>query len=566
MDPWHILLQVLLLLGGALLLGTLAARIRQSAILGFLLAGTLVGPSGLGLVKEGSHLALIAELGVALLLFTIGLEFSIGRLRKLGSAALLGGIAQITVTLLVVFLTARLFGLSARAAFTLGAVTALSSTATVLRILTDSSALERPYGRLTLGILLIQDVAVFPLALVVSIISREGGSAGEIAWELLRTLAAAGVLIAAFLFLFNWLVPRLLNIRQWSLNREFPILLAIIVALGSAALAHVAGISPAIGAFLSGVLLGESVFSSQIRADVAALRAVLVTFFFASVGLQFDPGWTIAHWQIVLSVAICVILGKAVLVWVVLKLMRARHDTALATGFCLAQVGEFAFVLVGIAAEGSVFDRDMMRLIVSVTIITLFAAPFLVSYAPDLAGHGVVLLRLRRKANATADASRRKEGDSVPIAEPAPRSGHIIVVGLGPAAQQFLEALSRNSPPQITIIDLNPRAAEVAERYGAQLHIGHAGHPDVLEEAGLEHASAVVITVPDPVTAVDVVLQCRNLQPKIRIIARARYHLYCQDLRDAGADEVVDEEYAVGHALAVALLSNSSFGPASAAS
>ena len=539
-EGWSLLADVLVLLGAALVLGTLAELLRQSAIVGYLLAGTLVGPNVLGLIGGGEPVEVIAELGVALLLFTIGLEFSFTRLRRLGNVALVGGSLQVLLTGLAVWGAAQLVGLPPTAAAAVGCMVALSSTATVLRLLADRAALESPYGRNATGILLLQDVAVLPLTLLVSALATQGTPL-QVLGTLGKTLLYGAALVAAMLVLFNLVVPRLLNLRQWSRNREFPILLAIVLALGSAAAAHEAKISPAIGAFLAGVLLAGSPFAAQVRADVASLRTVLVTLFFASVGMLADPAWAAANLHLVAGASLAVLVGKSAVVLGVLSLparsIRVPAGIALGTGLCIAQVGEFSFVLAKIA-RGSLIDEDTFRLIVSVTVVTLLLTPYLVRLAPRAAGwfEG----RFRRGAG-TQPASD----------EPAGERPRLLIVGFGPAGQRVAGDLLRRLRGRISVIDLNPQAAGVAQEYGLGVHLGDASQAEILEHAGIGgRRGGWFVTLPDPEAVRRVIQLCRSLRPNLTIIARARYHAHRWDLTIAGAETVVDEEDHVGHRLA----------------
>jgi CPA2 family monovalent cation:H+ antiporter-2 len=539
---WTVLLDILILLGAALLLGTIAEQLRQSAMLGYLVAGTLVGPNVLGFVRPGEHVSGIADLGVALLLFTIGLEFSFRRLRRLGRTALLGGSLQIGLTMLATGGVAAAFGLDGRAAIALGAMVALSSTACVLRLFADRGEVDSLHGRSALGILLFQDLAVIPLMLLMTMLGGEHTPA-EGAIILGRTLLAAVALAGGFWLLSNFVAPRALNIERWAANRELPILLACVLALGSAYAAQAAGLSAATGAFVAGVLLGESPFATQIRADVAALRTLLVTLFFASIGLIGDPAWAIGHWHLVGAVVLLIVAGKALVVWPVLRAIGQPSGIALATGLCLAQVGEFSFVLAGMARPpASIISEDVFRLIVSATIATLFLTPLLVAAAP-------------RVADLVDARGRRRRGERAPPAPAEDREAArrpIVVVGFGPAGQAVAHALLRRHREEITVIELNARTAAAAERLGLRFLLGDAAHRDVLEHAGIARARVVAITVPDPGVARTIIHQCRRLAPQAAIIARSRYHVRRWELELAGARETLDEEETVGLRMAAA--------------
>ena len=536
MDTWSALSDLLLLLAGAFLLGALAERLRQSAILGYLLAGMLLGPHGFGLVAQSENVALLAELGVALLLFSIGLEFAWSRLKRTGTAALAGGAAQVTITILIVVAGAAIFGRDLRVAFVLGSALALSSTAYVLRILANRAQLDSSHGRLSISVLLVQDLAVVPLLLIVSVL-RSGAGPAEALLAFAKLAGFAVLMVLGFLLLFNIVVPRLLGTEVLQRNRELPLLLAVTSGLGSAVTAHALGLSPAIGAFLAGMLLAESPFATQVRADVSALRTLLMTLFFGSIGMFGNPQAIVEHAGPVLLLVAGVVVAKSGLVFLALRLFRNPARSSLAAGFCLAQVGEFSFVIAGMA-HGTLLDDQLFQIVVSVTILTLFATPYLTRAAPALAG-----LLMRTLGDSDTSAAE-------PTGSEAPR-GHVLVIGFGPTGQAVARTLLARGD-HVHVIDLNPRLIELAKRSGYEAHLGDAEDPDVLEHLAVARALAIAVTTPDPDSARRMIEQIRAMASCARIFVRSRYHRQSRMLEQAGAHVVVDEEEQVGQALAKA--------------
>jgi CPA2 family monovalent cation:H+ antiporter-2 len=448
---WSTLLDVLVLLLAALALGALCESLKQSAILGYLLAGTLLGPNALNWMPSHEAVENIAELGVALLLFTIGLEFSWRRLLTIGPIALGGGTVQVLVTGALTAAVCLALGLDGRGAVAIGAVVALSSTACVLRVLISRAEIDSVYGRNSLGILLLQDMAMVPLVLVVAMLGREG-TLLEILWQIGRAVGAAVVIAGGLYLLLKYVVPLLLGSDAVSRNRELPVLLAIVTALGSTWAAHWLGLSPALGAFIAGMLLAESPFSTQIRADVSSLRTLFVTIFFSSIGMLADPAWALRHWPLVTAVVAAVVMGKAAVLGAVARLFRSPAGHALATGICLAQVGEFSFVLAGVARDGNVISADLFKLMVSATIATLFLTPYLVAAAP----------RLAAAATRRAGRGRAAAAPPEPLAEPEGEGGgQIVIIGFGPAGRRVAEALLRRYRERIVVVELSPRSADL---------------------------------------------------------------------------------------------------------
>jgi CPA2 family monovalent cation:H+ antiporter-2 len=537
---WSLMLDLVILLAAALALGAVSERLKQNALIGYLIAGMLVGPNVLAWVGRESQedVEVLAELGVALLLFTIGLEFSFRRLRQLGPAALLGGVFQVVATIIVAGAIAAALGASVKVAAAIGGIIALSSTACVLKVLISRAELESVHGRTALGILLFQDIAMVPLVLIVEMLTDEG-TFGAIMWETAKALAIAAVLIAIFFGLFNYFVPWLLGRQFVARNRELPILLAAVTAIGATWAAHEADLSPALGAFVAGVLLGGSPFAVQIRADMSSLRTLLVTLFFSAVGMFADPVWIAKHLPAVLGLALAIIIGKALIVWPIALRFRRTHAQSITTGLTLGQVGEFSFVLAG-AAYPALLSDDLFLLLVSATIVTLILTPYVMLFAPRV---GAVVQGLIRPEGPRAAPTTDQEA----IAHP-PQPG-VVIVGFGPAGQAVANSLSGKDLP-VSVIDLNPRIPAEARRFGFAGHVGDASHPDVLEHAHMARAEVLVITLPDPAMVRQIIQQTRANWPHVRIVARARYHVHAWSLRYAGADVVVDEEEQVGLRLA----------------
>lgn len=541
MNLWTALLDVLILLGVAMLLGGLCELLKQSAIIGYLLAGILLGPNALDWMPNHKAVATIAELGVALLLFTIGLEFSWRRLRALGPTALVGGTLQILLTGLLTVGCCLPLGLGVRTSVVLGAIVALSSTACVLRLLVDRTEIDSVYGRNALGILLLQDIAVVPLVLMVTILAGES-SAEKLTWEIARSIGLAALLVGLFYVVFNYVVPRLLSVRQVVRNRDLPILMAMVTAIGAAWLAHEMGLSPVLGAFVAGILLAESPFATQIRADVSSLRALFVTLFFSSVGMLADPAWAFSHVGTLLAVVAAIVVGKALVTAAVMRWLSRSTPHAFATGICLAQVGEFSIVLALAAHGGKIIDDNLSNLIVSATIATLFLTPYLVSLASQSVRR-LSALAARKGKSRIAQTEVAADAD-------AAKMSRIVIVGFGPAGQCVAEVLMKEHKSEMVVLELNRRSASVANALGLRAYVADATSPGVLEHIGIASAEVVVVTIPDPTSTLRIIELVRSLSPSTVIVVRGRYHIRRWELALAGATVVVDEEEQVGRRIA----------------
>lgn len=532
MDIWYFLMELAMLLAGAFLLGALAQRLRQSPIIGYLLAGAIIGP----LLFNTKAVNESAELGVSLLLFSIGLEFSLKKLKQMGRMAFGAGTAQVLLTMGGTAALCMVFT-SLIQSLVLGAIVALSSTAVVMRMLVDRAEIDSVRGRSCLSILLLQDIAIVPLVLMVSLLAPTGAQTNAVLHILKIVAAAAGLAAACYLLLFV-MVPRLLSSRGLFANRELTVLLAIATGLGASWAAHALGISPALGAFLAGMLLGESPFATQIRADIGAVRTIMVTLFFASVGMLAKPLWFVTHVHWVALAGVFVFGFKALVVFIVARLFGLQKRFALATGISLAQVGEFSFVLATAAKSGAIVGDDLFDLIVSVIILLMFAAPYMVSAAFPLTDR--LLALIAGKSPVPVSSVENDSATATPAA---------LVVGFGPAGRQVVAHLIENDMEPM-VIDVNPQSRQSGQAMGVHVHLGDAGNEEILIHADLHRVCMAVVTIPDPATVIQIVKLLRQLRPDMTIAARCRYNRHLEEMRAAGADVVVDEETLVGHRLA----------------
>lgn len=538
MEFWTTLFDVGALLGVAFVFGALCEKLRQSSLLGYLLAGMLLGPNALHVVSTSNEVDGLAEIGVSLLLFSLGLEFSWRRLRALGTTALGGGMLQVGLALLAICLIGMAAGLPFNTAVVVGAAFALSSTASVLRVLVTRSEMDSIHGRYALGILLFQDLAVIPLVLLTSFLAAPAADLSESLWSLGRTGLMLLIMVVSFYIVFNHVVPRVLLATSSLRNRELPVLLAVVGALGSIYVAHELGLSPAVGAFIAGMLLGESPFATQVRADLAILRTLLVTVFFSSIGMLADPRWILDNIMLVVAAASGVLLIKTIVCFVALRVVRHGAQASLAAALCLAQVGEFAFVIAA-TARGKLINDGLFMLIVSTMMLTLCVTPFLISRATDFAAG---LLRLFTRIGLA------KAPPAAPDEQKSHLAEHAIVIGYGPAGQRCAAVLREHSIP-VAVIDLNPSLITLATEDGFDAHVGDGTHPDVLEHLNVSSATAVVIALPDTAHVEMAIRAARCQTSETPVIARARYNRHADILESAGTTTVVDEEEEVGSLL-----------------
>lgn len=533
-DSWNLILDILISLAGALLLGLLFERLRIGAIVGYLLAGVVIGPGGFRLVESGDAVRAIAEIGVALLLFTIGLEFSWQRLRRLGRAPIISSAVAIVGVIALSTALAPVFGQSFKLGAALGIVASISSTAVVLRVLKDRNELDAKHGRTALAVLLVQDIAVVPLVIAMTFLaSSEANVAVQLTQAIIRTAALVGGVFAFVVFI----VPRLLDEKIVARNRELPIIVAITSCIGATWAAHTFGLSPALGAFFAGLMLAESRFADQMRADVFPLRTLFLTVFFVSIGLLADVPWLLANVWIVLLATVLVMVGKTFVTFITLRMLVPGIIEALATALAVCQIGEFSFVLANIASRDGLFPSGLFQLVISTTLLTLLATPFLTAAAPRLARG---LAKRLFPAKRLAESERRSRSDRL--------AGHTVLIGYGEAGQHAGLVL-RDAQRETLVLDIDPRLVRQAEDHGFRAQLGDATLADILEHAQLARARNVVVAVPDPNVSRMVISQAKTLAPDVPVIARVRYHVTREELDCIGADVLIDEEVQVGELL-----------------
>lgn len=538
MDTWDLLLQIVLLLLACFAAGGVMVMFRQSPLVGFLLAGLVLGgPGSFAVVKAESEIEGLAELGVALLLFSLGLEFSLQRVLGLGIRALMIGVLQVVVTMAVCTLIGCALGLSPAGSIACSAMITLSSTATAAGVLTDRSLLDSPIGRNSIAVLLVQDMAVVPLAVLIPLLGNTSGNSAMLPRIGGILLAGVGVVITLYLLL-NLLAVRVMRTRSIGQNRELMVLLSIIVGLGATWAAHAAGLSPALGAFIAGMYLGNSPFAFQIRADVASLRIVLLTLFFGTVGLLADPLWMFQNILTVLSLATLIVAVKVTVVAVLFRIPGTPSGTSLATGLCLGSVGEFAFVLGGQAVDAGLLTETHFNALVSASIVSLLVTPTMITIAPRLAAW------LNGRVNEPLDGVSQKQL--------AGQQCDCLVIGFGPAGRGAAAALT-NSAERVMVIDLGADGVRNAHAAGFHAIQADASSGELLQHLHPEKLRLVVITVPGFHDSMSMLQQIRRMAPGATVIVRSRYCLHQQEFLAAGADVVAGDESEVGRALAEAI-------------
>ena len=519
---------VLVLLASAVVAVTLLRRFHLPAILGYLAVGIAVGPNGLGWVPDVPETRVLAEFGVVFLLFTVGLEFSLPQLVAMRAAVLGLGGAQVALTAAIVALAANAWGASWTEAAVLGGALAMSSTAIVTKQLAEQLELASRHGRLAVGVLLFQDLAVIPFLILVPALAGTGadGMLAQLGWAFAKGLLVVAALLAAG----HWLLRPLFQEVASARSAELFTLTVLLVTLGAAWLTHRMGLSPALGAFLAGMMLSETEYRHQVEADIRPFRDVLLGLFFVTVGMLLDPRALPDRWAAVALTTAGLVAGKAMLVYLLARAGRHEPGVALRTALVLAQGGEFGFALLALALRDGVLGETAGQVALTSIVLSMLAAPLLIRH------NGAIAKRLfPRSYVGRREASRRA------IAEAARGlSGHVIVCGFGRVGQNVARFLEREGFAYFAL-DLDPGRVREAREAGEPVHYGDSTHPEILEAAGLARAAAVVVTYDDPPAALRVVQAVRKLHPDLPVLVRTRDDADLERLQAAGATEVVPE-------------------------
>jgi CPA2 family monovalent cation:H+ antiporter-2 len=523
-----LLRDLVVILAAAVAVVLIFRRIQLPAIAGFIVAGAALGPAGFGWVHDLEDIRHLAEIGVVLLLFTVGLEFPLGELRRLGRVLTVGGGLQVGLTTAATAALASAWGASTSKALFLGFLVALSSTAIVLKGLTERGEVDAPHGKLIVGMLLFQDLCVVPMILLVPAMAGQGGDAASV----VRVLVMAVLVVAAALTLARWVVPRALHFVAASRGRDLFVLTVVLIGAAITWMTSVAGFSLALGAFLAGMVLADSEYGHQALSDSLALRDLFTSLFFVSIGMLLDFRTGIDHPGVVAGVVAVVLLGKAAIAAFAGLVLRFPVRIALLAGFGVAQIGEFSFVLGRQGADLGLLTAGELRVFFAASVVTMFIAPLALRFGPGVAAGASRLRGLGRVDSATAG------GMTVPAGGLNP---HVVILGFGVGGELLAEVLREAAVPFVAL-DLNAQRVRRARQEGTPLYYGDVTSHEILERAGVAAAAQVVVVLNDSRATLHAVRVAREVGPKAVIIARARYVGETHALLAAGADEVVAQE------------------------
>jgi len=533
MSETNYLIDILILLAAAVVAVPIFRRLGLGSILGYLAAGAAVGPWGFGFIDQVEDIRHIAEFGVVFLLFAIGIELKPARLWVMRRMVFGLGTAQVVVTGLMLTGVALLFDLPNSTAVIVGFGLALSSTAFGLQILTERGKLGSAYGRTAFSILLLQDLAIVPLLMLVSLLAHDFSLLHGVEFAFLEALLVVVAVILAGRFLLNPLLYQ----AAASRNAEVFMATAVLVVLGTAWLVGAVGLSMALGAFLAGVMLAESHYRHQVVADIQPFRGILLGLFFMGVGMSINFGLIREYGWLVIALGAGLLCIKAFLLWGLCRVLGVPRNDSIRVSLLLAQSGEFAFVLFGLAAVSGVIDSDLFQFMILIVALTMVLTPLLASMAEYL-GYRVKTEPTTHHVNhAVLDTGRP----------------HVIVAGYGRVGRRVVSILTAGGVPYLAL-DSDPDRVAKARAEGNEVFYGDSSRLDVLKAAGAEQAAALVVTLDQYGSVEKLVSVMRQNYPTIPIYARARDRGHCESLRNTGATVVISEMLEAGLQLGGAVL------------
>lgn len=534
--------QLVAIFAAAVLVVVVLRRLKVPSIAGLIVAGMIIGPQILGIVPDVHRVEALAEVGVVLLLFGIGLELSLDRLRRMWQPILIGGALQMAGTVGATVAGATLFGLPLPSAIFLGFLIAVSSTAIVLRGLETRGELEAAHGRLTLGILVFQDLSVIPMMLAIPILAGEGGSLTDI----VLALGKAAAVLVGVVALGRFVVRRLLDLVAGTRERDLFVLTVSVICLGIAWIGAQAGISLALGAFLAGIVVAGTRYRHQALSELIPFREVLTSLFFISVGMLLDPRALVEAPLPILGLTAGILIGKFLIIFAVGLAMRLPLRVSVLSGVALAQVGEFSFVMAHAAEGRGLLDPTFMsQLSVAVT-LSMLVTPILLMAGPHLAA-GVVRLTVLERLLGVRTPEDLKGASAAQLRD------HVVIAGYGLTGQELARELTEHGVPHV-IVDLNPENVRAAEAHGYRAYFGDVTSPEVLRSMGLERARELVVCINDSAAVARAVEAARRVAPDVKILVRTAYARDVETLLAAGADEVIPAEVQVAVEVAATVL------------
>ncbi len=528
----HALLKdIVYIFGLSIIILIIFHRIRVPFIVGYLLTGILVGPYGLALIGSIYEVEVLAEIGIVLLLFTIGVEFSFKNLLQIKRSVLIGGPLQVLFTTIIGFTIGLSLDLPLGESIFIGFLLSLSSTVIVLKLLQERAEVDSPQGQTALGILIFQDILIVPMMLFTPLLAEDPALLVESPY----TIVAKGIGIIIFaIILAKWIVPKILYYVVRTQSRELFILSIITICFSVAWISHSVGLSLALGAFLAGLVVSESGYSHHTLDNVLPLRDVFTSFFFISIGMLLDIKYFYEQPALIILFVLGILIIKTITAGFASFLIGFPLRIAILVGLALSQVGEFSFILAKTGLMYGFLSGDFFQLFLCISVLSMAATPFVIAFSPHLAGYLMKLPFPQRFKFVTYPLIKRKKVHS--------HKDHLVIIGYGFNGRNLAQAAKMSGIPY-SIIEMNPEIVRKADEKNEPIYYGDAVHESILKSLNIERARIVVVAISDPVTTRRIISTIRKISPKTHIIVRSRYTRELNPLFELGANEVIPEEF-----------------------
>ncbi|MBA4322339.1 MAG: hypothetical protein C0408_05915 [Odoribacter sp.] len=504
-------------------------RLKMPSIVGFLIAGVIIGPYGIGLVRDSHSVEMLAEMGVVLLLFTIGIEFSMAKLMRMKKAVIAGGGVQVSLTIVLSAVASFLATGNINKSVFFGFLIALSSTAIVLKMLAEKGEIDSPHGRMMVGMLIFQDLCVVPLMLITPSLSGETINILDIATK----MGNAILIIIIVLLCARWIVPNLLHQIVRTKSRELFITVIILLCFGIALLTSKFGLSLALGAFLAGLIISESEYAHQATSDILPFKESFMGLFFVSVGMLTNITFMSDNF-LKISITVALIFGLKILTGTISSLIAGNPlRTSIHAGLGIAQIGEFSFVLAIAGKESGLITEDLYQIFLASSIVTMMLTPLVLNAAPSVSRWITSRSFIKRAVR----LEKFSEGGGA-----LKKYGHVIIIGFGLNGRNLARVLKEAEIPYV-ILEMNGDTVREMKKKGEPIYYGDGTSKEIIRKLNIEKARLLVVAISDPAATRSIVNIAKNENPDIYIIVRTRYISEVDDLRTLGANEVIPEEF-----------------------
>ncbi|PKQ45838.1 monovalent cation:proton antiporter family protein [Confluentibacter flavum] len=528
-----LLQDILILLVFSVIIVFVLQRLKLPSIIGFLLTGVIIGPSGLSLINEIEQVEILSEVGVILLLFVIGMELSIKQLISIKKTVFVGGFLQVGITVLVSGLVYYFLGYPWNESVFVGFLFSLSSTAIVLKTLQDRQEITAPHGRNALAILIFQDIIVVPMMLIVPLIA---GESDNISMSIFSLVLKSAIVIVITFVSARYIVPRLMHAVAKTNSKELFLLVTITLCFAIAFLTSEAGLSLALGAFIAGLIVSESEYSHQATSIILPFRELFTSFFFVSVGMLLDLSFFTSNIPVILLLVLVVFIVKSSITAIAVAILKYPIRTVLLTGLSLFQVGEFAFILSKVGIEYNLLNAETNQYFLSVSIVSMLLTPFVIIFSEKIANRFIGVSKKLGLDRSFITENSELEIDNQEL------ENHLVIIGYGVNGSNLAKAAASSNIPYV-VIEMNAETVKHERKKGLPIIFGDATQDHILETVHLSKARAVVIAISDNLATKAIIKNVRSYSDSLYLVVRTRYVKETSELIALGADEVIPEEF-----------------------